>query len=131
MDATVIDTETDDDRPRTRAGKPRLRSLDELDSRTAAARKAQQMVSSLVSDLGGDPTTAERQIAQRAALLSAMLEDAEARWVTGETIDLSEYGFLANTQRRLLVTLGLDRRAKDITPSVIEAIRRNRAGATQ
>ena len=44
-----------------------------------------------------------------------MLEDFEAKWVTGERIDLSEYGFLVNTQRRVLSRIGLKRVPRDVS----------------
>jgi hypothetical protein len=37
----------------TRQGKVRLRSLDDLDNRTAAARRARDLVADLEADLGG------------------------------------------------------------------------------
>lgn len=101
---------------KTRQGKVRLRSFDELDQRFAATQKAKSLVRMLEADLGGDPSTAQRQLAQRGALLAAMLEDLETRWVSGEAIELQEYGFLANTQRRILASLGLERKARDVTP---------------
>jgi len=109
--------QTDRDGPRTRAGKRRLRTLDELDQRTAAYRRAQQLVSGLESDLGGPEqlSTAQREIAKHAALLGAQLEDLECRWISGEPISLGDYSTLVNTQRRSLVTVGLERVPKDIS----------------
>src|ERR671914_535515 len=92
-------------------GKLRLRTLDDLDHRTHAARRARDLVGSLVSDLGGPTavTAAMMQLTQRAALLGAYLEDIETRWVKSEQIPIQDYLAGANTQRRLLMTLGLER----------------------
>jgi hypothetical protein len=110
---------------RTKYGKIRLGSIDELDGRTAAAKKAQALVAGLVADLGADPSTGQRQLVTRAALLAAIIEDMEARWIGGEQIDFSEYTLLVNAQRRLLATVGLERRARDVTPPTIEEYARH------
>lgn len=113
--------------PRTRAGKIALRSLDDLDGRTSSARRAKELIANIASDLGGAEqlSAAAQQLAQRAAILGAMLEDLETRWATGEQIPLEEFLAATNTQRRVLVTLGLDRRTQvvDGTARVVQAIR--------
>jgi len=77
------------------------------------------------------PTTGE--LAQRAALLSAMLEDYEAQWVASQDIVLADYALLVNAQRRVLRTIGLERRPLDVTPGnglaldkLVEAVRESR-----
>jgi len=114
-EATAIERDSAADRPRTRAGKVRLRSLGDLDHRTAAARKAQSLVDALLNDLGGDPSTAQRQLAMRAACLVALLEDTEAKWISGANIDAQTYGFLVGSLRRCLNALGLERKPRDVT----------------
>jgi hypothetical protein len=51
---------------------------------------------------------------QRAAVLGAYIESHEVRWLNGETVDLAGYLAACNTQRRILATVGLQRRTKDI-----------------
>jgi hypothetical protein len=82
-----------------------LRSIDDLDGRTHAARRARQLIGAIEEDLGGDLTVSQRQLAQHAAILGAMLEDAATRWLSGETIDQSNYALLINAQRRILDAL--------------------------
>jgi hypothetical protein len=103
-------------RVRTRRGKLRLRSLDDLDQRTTAYRRACELIASVEADLGGADrlSTGERQIVQRAALTGALCEDLETRWLAGESIDPALYASLGNAQRRLFECLGLQRRARDI-----------------
>ncbi len=113
-------------RPKTRQGKARLLTLSDLDGRTAAAREALQLVASIETDLGGDLTAGEQQLATRAALLGAIVSDFETRWVAGEQIPLSDYFAACNVQRRILATLGLQRRPKQIE-SVDEYVARQRA----
>ncbi|MDO9411982.1 MAG: hypothetical protein Q7T81_05335 [Pseudolabrys sp.] len=72
----------------------------------------------MIEDLGGptEVSVACRQLVQRAAVLGAFVEDFETRWLKGEGIAVDEYMVAVNAQRRVLVTLGLKRVARDITP---------------
>ena len=45
-------------------------------------------------------------------------EQAEAKATAGETLNIGEYATATNTLRRLLADLGLERRMRDITPSI-------------
>jgi hypothetical protein len=110
---------------RTRQGKARLVTLDGLDARTAAAKAARHLIETLSSDLGGDDqlSAGQRQLVHRAALCGAIIADFEARWVAGQTIPLNEYLSAVNVQRRVLATLGLERRVKDVGPSLGEILR--------
>jgi hypothetical protein len=101
---------------RTRQGKARLVTLDGLDARTAAAKAARHLIETLSSDMGGDDqlSVGQRQLVHRAALCGAIIADFEARWVAGQTIPLNEYLSAVNVQRRVLATLGLERRAKPV-----------------
>jgi hypothetical protein len=103
---------------RTRQGRARLLTLDHLDQRTAAARAARSLVDHLTSDLGGPDqlSAGERELVKRAALCGAIVADFEARWVAGQLVELGEYLSAVNVQRRVLATLGLRRRARDVTP---------------
>jgi len=95
-----------------------LRSLDDLDGRTNAAKHAASLVAGLESDLGGKEhlSIAVRQLVQRVALCGALCEDAEVQWLEGKPIDVGHYATLANCQRRLLATIGLRRQPRDVTP---------------
>lgn len=116
-DTTEIEHESDLGRPRTRAGKVRLRSLSDLDRRTAAARRANDLVAGLESDLGGadSVSVAQRELIKRVALAGALAEDIEVRWLQGDPIAVDDYTKVANVQRRLLATIGLQRLAHDIS----------------
>jgi hypothetical protein len=103
-------------------GKVRLKTLDHIDGRTLAARRAQQLIKGISHDLTGDDDASHlsegmRQLIQRAAILGAMIESDEAGWLGGDKVDLTSYFTALNTQRRILVTLGLERRSRDVTPA--------------
>jgi hypothetical protein len=92
--------------------------LEGVDGRSAAARRYRDVLNELISDLGGDPSGAQSAIARRAAALCVVCEQAEAEMVAGGELDLAAFTTAANSLRRLLSDLGLERRAKDITPSL-------------
>jgi hypothetical protein len=97
-------------------GKVRPMTMADLDRRTAAYRNADQLLHEILSDLGGEDHTSagQRQLAQRASVLAAMIADAEARWLRGDAIDLAGYLASVNAHRRVLATLGLERRARPV-----------------
>jgi hypothetical protein len=108
------------ERERIRANKVRLKSLDQLDGRTIAAARARQIVQRIESDLGGGSNLTEgaKQLVQRAAILAVVIESDEMSWLQGSVVDLANYFTAVNVQRRILVTLGLERdplRAKVVT----------------
>jgi hypothetical protein len=91
-------------------------SVRSLDGRSRAAQRIKELVRALTTDLGGESelTTAQAQLVQRAALLGAALEDWECRHAAGQPIELPDYLAAINTQRRLLATLGLERRQRPV-----------------
>lgn len=121
-DATQIEPTRTADAQASPAGKQRLLTLDHLDGRTLAARRARELIESIETDLGGGDriTEGQRQLIQRAAVLGTCIESCEARWLAGEPVEMAEYLAAVNAQRRVLVTLGLERRARDVTPSLSE-----------
>jgi hypothetical protein len=101
-------------------GKLRFLSLHDVDRRTAAYRKTVDLISAIEADLGGADrlSTGERQLIQRAAVTGAMLEDQEARWLSGKDIDPALYAALGNAQRRMFEAVGLRRQPRDVTPKL-------------
>jgi hypothetical protein len=104
----------------TRQKPPKLRNLSDLDGRTLAARRAKELIAVLTADLGGPEaiTAAKAELIKSAAVHGAMLEHLAAEWISGVPIDELRYVAIANGQRRLLVELGLERRSRDVTPSL-------------
>ena len=104
------------------ARKMKLRTLADLDKRTTAARAALLLRDAITADLGGEEalTAMKRAIVHNSAVLGAMLDDMATAYLAGEGADLSLYATLANAQRRLLSDLGLESRARDITPTTLK-----------
>ena len=104
--------------------KLRLMTLGDLDGRTASAKRARALVQDLESDLGGSSrvSAGQRELVTRAAVIGALVQDSEARMLTGEEVDMPGYLHAVKVQRQLLDTLGLDRRIKDVTPPLQDYI---------
>lgn len=96
-----------------------------VDGRSALARRYRDILSEMIRDLGGDPSAAQDAIARRAATLCVWCEQAEATMASGGEINISEFSTTANAMRRLLVDLGLERRARDVTPSLSNYLNRS------
>jgi hypothetical protein len=106
-------------RQRSRASNGSTLFADGGDMRTPWARRLRDIWEAHVADLGGIDATSEAEcsIARRAAVLTVELEKMEAVFAvvnaTPEQLDL--YQRTANSLRRMLETLGLKRRARDVT----------------
>jgi hypothetical protein len=89
-----------------------------VDGRSAMVRRYRDILGQLVDDMGGEPSEAQLQIARRAASIAIWCEDKDAAAANGEPMDIGSYGTAANALRRLLADLGLERRARNITPDL-------------
>jgi hypothetical protein len=90
-----------------------------VDGRSPWVRRCKDVIAAHLSDLGGEDNTsaAERSIIRRAAVLTTELEQLEVKFALNEQAsadDLNAYQRCANSLRRLLEAVGLQRRAKDI-----------------
>ena len=104
------------------------------DGRSAAYRRFKDVFEEIAGDLGGLDylTEGQRQLAKRAALLSAELERQEAFWAREERtgpinwkdepdkFDPNLYGVLCDRLGRLFDRLGLERRARPVSNPIIE-----------
>ncbi|MGB3445203.1 MAG: hypothetical protein WBA48_00715 [Xanthobacteraceae bacterium] len=117
--------------PRTRAGKVRLRTLSDIDARTAAYRRFKNLVAGYSVDLGGDLSTAQQAIIQRAVSLQLWCEDAEAGYAGTGDLDIATFTTATNALRRLLADIGLERRARDVTPDLSMYLRNRSQEGTE
>jgi hypothetical protein len=93
-----------------KTGKLKLLTLDQIDGRTYASRRARDLIEAILRDIGDDISEGTRQLVQRAGVLGAFIEDSETRWLNGEGVDFNNVLAAINAQRRILATLGLERR---------------------
>jgi len=101
--------------------------LNDADGRTKWVRRLRDLMGLHIADLGGDDaiSEAERAIVRRACVLIVELERMEEQFAMGNGAEpnaLLRYHTCSNTLRRLLESVGLQRRARDITPSLHEYI---------
>ena len=110
-----------DDKPKTQ-----LLTLDDLDRRTRAGQRAFEFADRLISERGGAQSMGilRATMVKSVAVLSAMIEHAQACWLAGDPVNLNELATLLNARRREAEKIGLDPDPKDITPS-LEAILRD------
>jgi hypothetical protein len=98
------------------------------DGRSLWARRAKEVFTELLHDLGGPTNTsaAERSLMKRGAALTVELERYEQKFSLNEHAsvrDLDIYLKAANTLRRILVSIGLDVRVIDVSPTLSQYLR--------
>jgi hypothetical protein len=93
------------------------------DTNSAWARRLRDLNALLISDLGGNDacSEAEKALVRRAAMLTLQCELLEQRWaerINGAASDKSLliYQRTSSALRRILESLGLQRRPRDVTP---------------
>ena len=96
--------------------------LEGVDGRSILARRYRDILASLVSDMGGDPSEAQSLIARRSATLAVWCELAETAMAKGDDLNIAEFTTAANALRRLLSDLGLERQAHDVTHQTLAEI---------
>lgn len=101
------------------------------DGRSIIMRRMREILAALHSDMGGDPSEAKMIIARRATSIAAWCETQEARLANNEPIDIAEFTTATNALRRLLADIGLDRKAKDITPDLDKYLQENYGEAAE
>jgi hypothetical protein len=82
------------------------------------ARRLHEVLGDLVAHLAGEPTAAELLICRRAARIAVWCEATEAQMAEGRGVDIGEYLTASNSLRRLLETIGLQRRARNVSLSL-------------
>jgi hypothetical protein len=94
-----------------------------IDGRSPWVRRCKDVIAAHLSDLGGEANTsaAERSIIRRAAVLTTELERMEAQFAaagepSADALDV--YARVAANLRRMLEAIGLQRRSKDVTPTL-------------
>jgi len=123
-------------RPRARTAQSRVTTgkeiLPNIDWRCATARRYQDIVARIASDQGGaDRLTETRlQLVRRFAGGAVLAEMMEAQLAKGEAIDVGQYALLSSSLVRIATRIGLDRRARNITPTLSEYLE-SKANATE
>ncbi len=94
--------------------------LREVDGRSIFARRFRDLVRSFLEDLGGveNVSTGEVQLIRRASAISCLCETLEVEMANGKPVDIERYNSLVNSLNRVLGSIGLRRRPKNVTPDL-------------
>jgi hypothetical protein len=112
-------------RRRHRPSKPQLLTRAALDGRTGAARYFDRLVGDIERDLGGSDqlSAIEHELVEAFAGASVMLAHLNTKVARGEEVDPAEHSQAASTLVRIATRLGLQRRARDIGPTLGDLLR--------
>jgi hypothetical protein len=105
-----------------------------IDQRSAWVRRCKELLADHLADLGGvdQVSAAEASIIRRAAVMTVELEQLERKFaLAGQASenDLDLYIRAAGNLRRLLESVGLQRRQRDITPPSLNEYLAGRSSA--
>jgi hypothetical protein len=91
-----------------------------VDNRTMIARRFFDVCQVMISDAAGLDRCSEArlQLIRRFAAAAVMAEEMEARLAKGEQIDVAEHAQLCSTLVRIAQRIGINRRLKNVTPSL-------------
>ncbi len=103
----------------------------EGDGNTRWSRRYRDLVAAHVSDMGGVDLLSEAQssLARRASAIEVELEEMEGKLSMGLPVDLDLFTRSASHLRRIFETLGIERKARDVTPSVANYVAHIERGA--
>jgi hypothetical protein len=92
------------------------------DGNSAWSRRYRDLVQGHVTDMGGRDLLSEAQLSlvKRASAIECELEQMEGRLSKSEQVDLDTFTRAASHLRRLLESLGLERKPRNVTPPSIE-----------
>jgi hypothetical protein len=106
----------------------------EGDPNSAWSRRYRDLILLHSSDLGGVDrlSAAQQSLVRRVSAIEVACEMMEGMMSAGEKVDIDVFTRSSSHLRRLLETLGIERKAKDVTPtlsSVIDDIHRKKVAA--
>jgi hypothetical protein len=99
-----------------------------VDTHSQWARRFRDLYSLHLADMAGSESEAEKAILRRACILITELERMEAGFAIAGKAQLAElevYQRAANSMKRMLEAVGLQRRAKEIGPTLGDLIRQD------
>jgi hypothetical protein len=113
-------------RRRHRAVKPQLLTRGTLDKRSNAFKLFNRLAADIEADLGGrNPlNTIELTLIEAYVGATVTLQHLNTQLALGQPIDLSQHAQAVSAMVRVASRLGLQRRARDVGPSLGEILRR-------
>jgi hypothetical protein len=112
-----------------KATRPQLLTRAQLDGRTSAAKALDKLVADIEADLGGRDqlSTIQLVLIEAFAGVAVMLQRLNTRLALGEEIDLGQHAQAVSAMVRVASRLGLQRRARDLTPTLSDLLREDQA----
>ncbi|MDP3089636.1 MAG: hypothetical protein Q8N04_03090 [Nitrospira sp.] len=103
--------------------------LDDMDGRFKPVREAKARWRQLASDLGGvsELSYQKQSLLWRFVFLEGWIEDQERRMLLGQAVDESKWLSSLGSYTSLLSRIGLERKARQITP--LDRLRQQSSGA--
>ncbi len=97
-------------------------TLPGVDGRTAIARRYHDICAAIAADQGGveHMSEARLQLVRRFAAAACIAEEMEACLANGEDIDVQRHAHLCSTMVRIVSRIGINRRLRNITPTLAE-----------
>src|ERR1019366_5263909 len=91
-----------------------------VDGRSIIARRYRDISFAIFADAGGveQCSEARQQLIRRFAACSVIAESMEAELANGKPINIAEHSQLSSTLTRLASRIGIDRMARDVTPTL-------------
>ncbi|TGP27356.1 hypothetical protein EN875_034005 [Mesorhizobium sp. M2D.F.Ca.ET.232.01.1.1] len=117
-DSAQIDLGSEPAAPSKGGGKTRLLTLDSLDRRTRGYQMAAEFRDELIRERGGEANLDAMRLRfiEDFAVTSAMIQDAQVRWLAGDPVDPGIIATLLNTRRRDAEMIG-GPQPRDVTPT--------------
>jgi hypothetical protein len=118
---------------RKRHGRSRISNHPDLlpgvDGRSYVYRRFRDICSAIASDQGGPSTLSEArlQLVRRFSAACVLAEQMEADLANGIDISVERHALLCSTLTRLAQRIGIDRRAKNITPTLSDYLSSSKA----
>ncbi|MGO9049922.1 MAG: hypothetical protein ACLPXW_08405 [Xanthobacteraceae bacterium] len=102
--------------------RPQLLIRADLDNRTNAAKFFDRLVVAVQNDLGGcdNLSAIERALIEAFCGATVTLNDLNAKLLLGQTIDIGQHTATVSAMVRVASRLGLQRRAREVGPSLQE-----------
>jgi hypothetical protein len=96
--------------------------LPNVDGRRLIGRRYRDISAQIIHDQGGLDMCSESrlQLIRRFSAAAVIAEEMEAKLANGEAISIAEHALLCSTLTRLSARIGIDRRPRNLTPSVSE-----------
>jgi hypothetical protein len=104
-----------------------------IDGRSLLARRYGEISLAILIDQGGIEACSEarQQLIRRFSASAVLAEQMEAKLANGEQIDINEHAKLVSTMVRVAKRIGIDRIARNITPTIDQYLRDNTLEAAE